>query len=77
MCLNVRGFLRNNTYPHDFEQVFLDDDGKVLSAYEAREFLFDELAKGHEVIPTCECDNFDYSGGGCQGHPVEDAGETA
>jgi len=44
-----------------------DDDGKRLTAEEAKEYLLDELAKGHEVLPLGECTNFDWKTG-CKGH---------
>lgn len=69
LMVSVRGALRNA--PSSLRGMFSTEDGRVLSVDEAREFLFDELAKGHEVIPACsprKCPNFDYSGGGCPGH---------
>jgi len=42
---------------------------RSMTPREAEDFLMDELAKGHEVIPICDCDNFDFKeNGGCQGH---------
>lgn len=71
VCLSVRGALRNYT-KRDLKTLFLDETGRRLTADEAKEVLFDELAKGHEVIPVGEpCQGFDYSGGGCPGHPGE------
>lgn len=67
--LNVRGFIRNNRYPDGYRGVFRHDDGRSMTPDEAHDALLDELKKGREVIPLGECDNFDYAGGGCQGHP--------
>lgn len=44
------------------------DDGSRFTADELKQAFVDELAKGHEVIPLGECDNFDYKKG-CLGHP--------
>lgn len=71
MCMNVRGFIRNTKFPRGYAGIFRHEDGRSMTPDEAREQLFNELAQGHEVIPCVSkgaCDNFDYSGGGCQGH---------
>lgn len=69
MCLNVRGFLRNQRFPRGYRGVFRHDDGRIMTPDEARNHLFDELARGHELIPIGDCDNFDHStNGGCRGH---------
>jgi hypothetical protein len=79
MCMNVRGFLRNAKFPKDFKSMFHDDSGRVLTPDEARDHLFDEVAKGHHVIPMAghcrnpcsqpSCKGFDYGeNGGCPGH---------
>lgn len=74
MCLNVRGFLSNNRFPDAYRGMFKHDDGRSMTPDEARNTLYDELAKGHEVIPLGSvCDGFDYSGGGCPSHS-EDSG---
>ena len=69
MCQSIRGALDMN--PLDFywtwKGVVTNDDGHVLSAKEVREYFYDELSKGHEVIPFEECDNFDFKKG-CKGH---------
>ena len=70
-CASVTGMLRNLKFPRDYVGIFTSDDGTPLTADQAREFLRSELALGHKVIPCSPCDNFDYSGGGCQGHPVQ------
>lgn len=79
MCMNVRGFLQNSKFPKDFKGMFRTDEGRSLSPEEARENLYDEIAKGHHVIPLdsgcrnpCSrtgCKGFNYGkGGGCPGH---------
>lgn len=70
MCQSVRGALQN-WKPRDWRNVIRDDQGRWLTPAEAKFFFMDELAKGHEVLPFGEpCEGFDYSGGGCPGHPV-------
>lgn len=67
-ALNVRGVLRNWD-DEIMAGVFTHDDGLPMSTREAKEFLIDELAKGHNVIPCGPaCDGFMYSGEGCPGH---------
>lgn len=67
-CIDVRGVLR---WPNSIlSKLFLQPDGSPMSAFEATLFLTNALAEGKEVLPTCECDNFDFQKG-CQGHEVE------
>lgn len=47
------------------------DDGSPMTAREAKAFLLEELAQGHELIPMAECDNFDWKKG-CLGHQIPD-----
>ncbi len=68
MCLDVRGALANWS-DREMRGVFKDKDGRVLSVREAKDFLMDEIAKGHRVIPIGDCDAFDFETG-CPGHPV-------
>lgn len=43
-------------------------DGKQLrTAEDVKNFLLDELSKGHELLPFGDCDNFDWKTG-CRGH---------
>ncbi len=72
MSLNVRGFLSHNKFPDKYIGMFRHDNGRSMEPGEAREILYDELAKGHEVIPMCfpnDCPDYDYGkDGGCPGH---------
>lgn len=43
------------------------NDGSHFTVGELKMQFLDELAKGHEVVPLGECDNFDWKTG-CQGH---------
>ncbi len=72
MCVSVRGALRN-WKPHEWRNCCTDSKtGRTLSPAEVHKCFLDELAKGHEVIPYGgPCEGFDYTGGGCPGHPVE------
>lgn len=69
LCVDIRGFLRSNRYPRDY-RCFLDKDGNKMTPAAAREFLFDQLSKGHRVIPTTNCEGFDPQTG-CPGHAAE------
>lgn len=69
LCHSVRGPLRNWT-KRDWKKAtgyITKDDGQKFTPDELKSLFLDELSKGHEVIPTCECDNFDYKTG-CMGH---------
>lgn len=70
--LEVRTFLMKDS--DEFQehiQLFSGENGQPVSVIEAKNFLFDELSKGREVIPIGECSNFDWKTG-CQGHPSEE-----
>lgn len=69
--LNVRGALHNWS-DRQMKGIFLHDNGRAMTAREARNMLMDQIAKGRKVIPTCECDNFDYQTG-CGGHEAPEA----
>lgn len=71
MCMNVRGALMNFK-ARDYKG-FTHDNGRRMTPREAKAALLDELAKGHKVIPFGPpCEGFDYTGGGCPGHVIED-----
>ena len=67
LCMDVQGFLENHVPLSSYEGIF-NHDGRVMNAREARSYLLRELAAGHRVIPTIQCDNFDFQKG-CLGHP--------
>lgn len=70
MCQSVRGALRNWNRKM-LASMFVHDDGRKMTADEAKDVLLDELAQGHEVIPFGNpCEGFSYKTG-CPGHPVE------
>lgn len=50
--------------------IFTDDEGKMMTIFEAKEALMNALKEGYEVLPMKECGNFDPEKG-CQGHPDE------
>ena len=61
--------LENYRRKGSLKGVFTTDTGRKLSHEEARDYLYDCLAKGWKVIPYGECDNFDYQTG-CKGHSL-------
>lgn len=68
LCLSVRGALNQTKAEMKRMAPSIMIDGKPLrTADEVRNFLLDELAQGHEVLPYGECDNFDWKTG-CMGH---------
>lgn len=76
MCMDVRGFMRNNSYPRGYRGVFSDPEtGRTLSPAEAQDFLLGCIAKGWKVIPLdSACEGFDYQKG-CPGNEVENGTE--
>lgn len=70
LCANIRGMLNNHSRKGSLKGVFKDETGRGLTDEEARDYLYDCLAKGWRVIPYGDCDNFDYQNG-CMGHPAE------
>lgn len=72
--LSVRGAL--GWKKRDLEKLLSHEDGRRMSADEAREALMDELAKGHEMLPFgAACDNWCWKEG-CKGHPVQAEART-
>ena len=45
-----------------------DENGNQPTLMEFKKFLNEEKAKGHRLLPSPECDNFDPVHG-CLGHP--------
>ena len=79
LCLSVRGALNWSKAEMKRMASSITVDGKQLkTADEVRNFLLDELAQGHEVLPFGDCDNFDWKTG-CKGHelsePPKEGGE--
>lgn len=82
MCLNIKGFMRQNKFPQGYD-IFEHDDGTPMSPGAAFTHLNAEEAKGRKVIPfSAECGNpcthqdkgcqgFDYQGGGCPGYEID------
>lgn len=64
MCLSVRGAL--NWPKRRLRWMFKDEKGRYASGDEAREILLEHLSQGHEVIPMCQCPDFDFKKG-CPG----------
>jgi hypothetical protein len=75
MSLDVRGALLHMP-KRQLATMFLHDDGRRMTADEAKRTLLDELAKGHEKLPIGDCDGFDYTTG-CPGHPCAPPAQSA
>lgn len=74
MCVSITGALRNMENKRTKTKSWFDHEGGTpMSVGEAREFLYGELQKGRKVLPTGECDNFDYQTG-CLGHKESEDG---
>ena len=52
-------------------------DGRTLTPDQARDYLLEELARGHLVLPMSEppCDGFSFTTG-CPGHSYHDMAAT-
>ncbi|UCF24103.1 MAG: hypothetical protein JSV72_00830 [Ralstonia sp.] len=84
LCLNIEEFLRSTKFPSGYLGMFRDDAGNELEPRAARDTLRIESMKGRKVIPMSKecgspckhsdagCTDFDYSGGGCPGHLIEE-----
>lgn len=71
MQLSVRGAIRNRMFDG-----FINEDGTPATREDAEEYLMDQLAEGHELLPMSrECEGFDYIKG-CPGHPMEDSEDS-
>jgi len=68
ISLSVRGALNMTKEELKRMAPSITIDGKQLkTAGEVKNLLFDELSKGHEMLPFGDCDNFDWKTG-CKGH---------
>ena len=69
LVVSVRGMLNWSTKESKRNLKWITDkDGKHYPSVNAlRNALMDELAQGHEVLPTGECDRHDWKKG-CLGH---------
>lgn len=72
LCVSVRGLLHHSTAEarRDLKWIAKNDGTHYASIHELRNALMDELAQGHEVLPTGPCEGFDYKTG-CPGHENE------
>lgn len=70
LCLDITGFLMNNTRKEDYRGMFKHDDGRLMSTDEAKRELLRQLSLGRKVLPLGDCDNFDFQEG-CLGHADE------
>jgi len=66
MCISIRGVL--NWKGKRLLKLFTNDDGTKATMDEIKEYLYNKLSEGYEVLPmSAECDNFDKKTG-CRGH---------
>lgn len=54
---------------HELNGFIIDDDGRRLTAAEARKLFVAKLREGFDVLPMCEHHD---SKGHCLGHPTEE-----
>lgn len=68
VCLSVRGAL---DWPLSrLKRVVRNQEtGEYLSPFQARQWPMDHLAQGHEVVPMCSCEGFDFKTG-CPGKEI-------
>lgn len=70
VSVNIEGLLRNYKN-RKMNGLLVDESGKSLSDYEAREFLQQCIDEGMKLIPNHNCKGFDPMGNGCPGHKIE------
>lgn len=70
-CVDVRGVL---AWPKRMLRGMFRENGKTLTPDQARDYLLDELAQGHLVLPMSNppCEGFSYEAG-CPGHDVAES----
>lgn len=71
ISVDIHGLL--NIYKNRKIDFMEDGNGRFLSDKEARAEIARLQALGHKLISSVDCDGFDPFGGGCPGHPVEEA----
>lgn len=74
VSLNIRGVLAT-WGSRSLEGLLANNEtGELLTPHETRKALEALLASGCESLPIDDppCEGFDYGGGGCPGHLVED-----
>lgn len=74
MSVDLNGLLKI-TGKKSLKGFMTDDNGHVLSDKECRDYIQECLDKGWVCIPLGSsgcCPDFDYFGGGCPGHKVEE-----
>lgn len=75
ISVSVRGALKNAT-KRELAAMFVGDDGRRLTADQAKDHLMELLCRGTEVMPVgAACEGFDYKGKGCPGHAQPTKGE--
>lgn len=72
LCIDINGVLRQTgrEFAKNFKGVMKDSAGRLMSVAEVRVEFEQAQARGWKVMPTTECDNFDYQTG-CKGHPED------
>ena len=65
-CVDIVGLMRLKNLDGFMDNA---ETGEKLSDAEAREYLQGCLDKGWEVLPTCDCVDFDYQKG-CRGRTI-------
>lgn len=69
MGIDIRGVL--SWKDKELKKLFKSEDEKPYYAQEIRNYLYDKLLEGFEVLPLGkQCDNFDKKVG-CLGHEVK------
>jgi len=76
MKVDIKGALMRSE--RELSAMFTND-GRPMSGKQVKRELMDLLQKGYSVMPVCdqeECPDFDWFGGGCPGHPMQETGEV-
>lgn len=70
MSVDIQGLLEHYRRKK-LNGIVLDDNGKPMNDVQAREHLYKCLREGKRVLPTADCDGFDFVKG-CPGHPIKE-----
>lgn len=71
LCVNIEGLLEMHRRK-SLAGMVIDDNGRKMNDSQAREYLYQCLREGKRVLPTTDCDSFDYQKG-CPGHKYEES----
>jgi hypothetical protein len=70
MAVDIQGLL-DHYGRKSLDGIVIGDDGKRMNDRQARNYLYRCLSEGKKVLPSTDCDGFDFVKG-CPGHKIEE-----